>query len=153
MKHKNGELPANALLALFGVVLSACIILYSKIYIDDLRNTSDKVMEDTVEMACDFDEHDIAMYDGEEIRGSSVVNYIKKNLGDYTAEEEAPIYVKVVTEVSGTIYTNEYVNKEHIKDIRNISELMYYIKPTAQFTSKVNRSDNKVILGITFTQK
>lgn len=153
MKHKNSELPANALLALFAVVTVACIILYIKLNLDAYKNSADSIIENTDEMSTDYDEYDMTMYDGEELRGSQVVNYIKKNLGDYSSEETAPIYVRVVTKTSGSEYTNDYMNKEHMKDIKNISETEYYIKPTAYFDAEVIRSENKVILGICFTQK
>ncbi len=153
MKHKNSELPANALLALFAVVTVACIILYFKLNFDTYKNTADKIIENSDELSSDYEEYDLTMYDGEEIRGSQVINYIKKNLGDYTVEEEAPIYVRVITKVSGSEITNDYMNKEHIKDIKNISETNHYIKPTANFDAEVIRSGNKVILGICFTQE
>lgn len=153
MKHKNSDLPANALLSLFAVVTVACIILYCKVNMDTYKNTADQIIENSDEMCADYEEYDIARYDGEEIRGSQVINYIKKNLGDYTAEEIAPIYVRVVTKVSGSEYVNDYMNNEHIKEIKNISETDHYIKPTANFDAEVIRSGNKVILGICFTQR
>ncbi len=153
MKQKNSELPANALLALFAIVTVACIILYFKMNIDAFKNTADRIVENTDEMSVDYKEYDLTMYDGEAIRGSQVVNYIKKNLGDYTLEETAPIYIRVLTEVSGSEFINDYINKEHIKSIKNISDINHYIKPTAYFDAEVIRSNNKVILGICFTQK
>ncbi len=153
IKHKNGELPANALLALFAVVIVACMILYMKLNIDNVMKTSNKIVENTEKMSAEYDEYELTMYDGEEIKGSQVVNYIKKNLGDYSSEETAPIYIRVLTVASGSQYTNDYVNKEHIRDIKNISETEHYIKPTACFDAEVIRSENKVILGICFTQR
>lgn len=153
MKHKNSELPANALLSLFAVVTVACIILYCKLNIDTYKSTADKIMENSDEMCTDYEEYDMAKYDGEEIRGSEVINYIKKNLGEYTSGETAPNYIRVVTKVSGSEIINDYMNNEHIKDIKNISETDHYIKPTAIFDAEVIRSGNKVILGICFTQK
>lgn len=153
MKHKNSDLPANALLSLFAVVTVACIILYCKINIDSYKNTADKILENSDEMSTDYEEYDIAKYDGEKVRGSQVINYIKKNLGEYTTGEAAPIFVRVVTKASGYEYVNEYTNNEHLKDIKNISEADHYIKPTASFSAEVIRSGNKVILGICFTQK
>lgn len=153
MKHKNSELPAYWILMLFGIVITAAIILYGKLFYDDMRHTSDAVAEQTSRTAKELREHEITMYEGEEIRGSEAVNFIKKHLGDYSAEENAPIYVNVKTVFAGTVYNNEYINKKHIKDIRNISAIEYFIKPTACFECEIIRSDNKVILGVSFIQK
>ena len=82
-----------------------------------------------------------------------MVNFIKKHLGDYTTDEEAPIYVRVTTKTAGGTYDNTYTNSEHLSDIKNFSCTQFYIKPTAWFTAKVVRTENKAILGVVFAQK
>jgi hypothetical protein len=77
-----------------------------------------------------------------------VVNFIKKYLGDYTAAEEAPLYVNVKTSASENTYTNE----TNIADIKNFTDTKY-IKPTAVFEGKVIKNENKVIVGVSFVQK
>lgn len=153
MKHKNGTLIDHWLLAVFAVVIVACIIIYIKKFYDDTKRSTDKVINHSKEIAEDYDEYELTKYEDQEIKGSEVVNFIKENLGDYLSTETAPIYVRVITVVSGVSYSNDYVNKVHIKDIRNVSALNYFIKPTAYFNCEVIRSANKVILGIKFTQK
>lgn len=153
MKQKNSELPSYWILVVFGVVITACIIIYMKHFYDDLTDTTDEIVEQTIEAAEFYDEYKIIMYEFEDVQGSQVVNFIKKNLGNYSATEVAPIFVRVNTVVSGMNYSNDYVNKEHIPDIKNVSAIDYVIKPNAYFYCEVIRSANKVILGVSFTQK
>lgn len=140
-------------MAVFSVVIIACIIIYIKNFYDDTKRASDKVIDHSKDIAEDFDDYEFTIYEDQELKGSEVVNFIKEQLGDYSVAENAPYYVHVNTVVSGVSYSNEYVNKVHIKDIRNISALNYFIKPTAYFYCEIIRTKNKVILGIRFTQK
>ena len=153
MKHKNTVMIDQWLMAVFSVVLVACIIIYIKNFYDDTRHSSDKVINHTKELTKNYDEYELTIYEDQELKGSQAVNFMKEYLGDYTDTEVSPYFVRVKTMVSGVTYTNDYVNKAHIKDIRNVSELQYYIKPTAYFSCEIIRSENKVILGICFTQK
>lgn len=96
----------------------------------------------------DIKENEMRMYDNEEVYGIDVVNCIKKYLGDYTELEEAPLYITVKTSLS----ENTYINSVYLDHIRNFSHNRY-IKPTSIFIGQVVRNDNRVILGISFTQK
>ncbi len=153
MKHKNSDLPAYWILTLLGVILVAAMVLYIKLFFDSTRKPMDQIIDSTAAMANELLEREITMYEGEEIKGSEVVNYIKRNLGDYTSAETAPIFVRVKTAFAGTAYTNDYTNKAHIRDIRNVSAMEYFIKPTAYFSCEIIRSENKVVLGVSFIQR
>ncbi len=153
MKHKNNDIVPQIFIAVVGVVLIGIIVFY---VISSTKSTSglaDEIIADTEVTAIQIAEYKITMYDGEEIKGSEVVNFIKKNLGDYSSTETSPIYVEVVTNHSGTTYTRRHTNNTNVKEIKNFSNTQYYIKPTALFTGEVIRDQNKVILGIRFTQK
>jgi hypothetical protein len=89
----------------------------------------------------------IMKYDDLEVYGSDVVNCIKENLGDFTASETAPIYVRVETASSVNIYTNGSV----IDEIRDFTKLRY-IKPTTVFRGDIITNINDVIVGIIFIQ-
>jgi hypothetical protein len=153
MKHKNSNIIDHWFLAVFSVVLISCIILYMKNFYDDTKRATDKVINHSKEITEDYDEYELTMYEDQELRGSELVNYIKNHLGDYMADETAPYFIRVKTKAAGVSYTNDYVNKVHIKDIRNVSSANHFIKPTACFVCEVIRSKNKAILGISFTQK
>lgn len=153
VKSKNSELPSSIIWMVFGVVMTACIILYFTNFYNNTIDSTDKIIENSVEMSEDFDEYEITMYEFEEVKGSQVVNFIKKNIGGYTISEIAPFFVRVNSSILGKSYSNEYLNKEHIKDIKNVSAVDYYINPNAFFECEVVRNENKVILGIEFIQK
>lgn len=152
MKHKNNDLVPQIFIAVVSVILVGIIIYYTINSVKSTTRVADIVIANTEETATDYAEYKITMYDGEEIRGSEVVNLIKKELGDYSSSEEAPLYVEVVTKLSDTIYSKTHTNNEYIDDIKNFSNLEYYIKPTALFTGKLIRTENRVIIGLLFTQ-
>jgi hypothetical protein len=90
----------------------------------------------------------IMKYDDLEVYGSDVVNCIKENLGDFTAAETAPIYVRVETSFSDNTYTNGSV----IDEIRDFTKLRY-IKPITVFRGNIIKNINDVIVGIYFIQQ
>ena len=153
MKQKNTELPAYLFMSVFAVILIGIIIYCTKNFFDSTTGAADNVIENTQDLSSDYIDYDIKIFDGEEVRGSEVANFIKKQIGDYDSTETAPIYVKVVTVISGATYTNTYENKEHIADIKDFSIMQYYIKPTALFSGKVIKTANDAIVGINFVQK
>lgn len=153
MKSKNNDLVPQIFLTVVGVILAGMIIYYVVNSVKSTSKLAESVISKTEETAAEFSEHDILMYDGEEIRGAEVVNFIKRHLGDYTEAEKAPIYVEVTTKKSETSHTHIYENNKYIPDIKNFSDESHYIKPTALFTGKVIRNENKVIIGIKFIQK
>ncbi len=96
----------------------------------------------------DIKNRGILKYDDVEVYGSDVVNCIKENLGDYTATEIAPIYVRVETASSVNTYTNGSV----IDEMRDFTKLRY-IKPTTAFRGDIIKNTNDVIEGINFIQQ
>ncbi len=153
MKQKNFELVPYILLSVVGVILAGIIICFILANVNSTTDAAGRILDKTEKIAADMEEYSITKYDGEEIRGSEVRNFMKEHLGDYSAAEAAPIYVRVTTVVSGSTYTNTYVNKQYLGDIKNIARMEYFIKPTAYFTGEVVRSANKAILGVSFIQK
>ena len=153
MKHKNVEIVPMVLMSLFGLIIAGIIIYAVKNSLHSSTDIADEIIKHENEVAADYADYDITMYDGEEVRGDQVISFIKKQLGDYSSSETAPIYVQVLTKVSGTTNTNTYTNKMRIADIKNFDKAQYYIKPTAYFTGEVIKTANKAILGIKFVQK
>lgn len=151
LKSKNNDLVPQIFLAVVSVILVGMIIYYVMISVKSTSRVANKLISQTEDTAIDIAEHEILKYDGEEISGAEVVNFIKKYLGDYTDTENAPIYVEVKKTGSTTI--KRYTNKKYISDIKNFSNSEHYIKPTAKFIGEVVKNENKVILGIRFTQK
>lgn len=105
---------------------------------------SEKLNKFSIELS----ESDLTMYDGLEVQGSDVINFIKENLGDYTSTETAPVTVNVITSKSNNTYING-ASVENICDFTNDK----YIKPIAKFDCKVIRNSNNAITTLRFTQK
>ena len=153
MKGKNSDLPSSMIWMVFGVVISACIIIYFTNFYHSTVDTTDRILAKSSKTLENFDEYEATMYEYEEVRGSLVINFIKKNLGGYAVAETAPFFVRVSTRALGISYTNDYENKDHIKDIKNVAAVEYYINPNACFECEIIRNENKVIQGIQFIQK
>lgn len=153
MRQKNTDLVVYILWAVFGVILTGMLIYYIMNFVNGTAEATDHVIGASEEIASGYVDYDITKYDTEKVRGSEVVNFIKKNLGDYSATETSSIYVEVITKSMGTNYTNKYVNKDHLTDIKNFSSTRYYIIPTVMFLCEVIKTTNGAILGVKFTQQ
>lgn len=153
MKHKNNDMVPQIFLAVVSVILVGVIVYYVMNSIKSSTRLADTVIAKAEVTASNYAEYEIAMYDGEELRGSEVVNFIKRELGDYSYSDTAPIYVQVVNKISEATYSHTHFNNKDIDNIRNFSSTEYYIKPTALFTGEVIRTENRVIVGVRFTQK
>ena len=153
LKQKNSDMVMYIFLSVTAIIIVGLIIYFIKNSLDSTMHTANHLINEQEQTATELEEYSIMKYDNEEVRGSEVVNYIKKQLGDYSSSETAPIYIQVKTMIDGKSYTNTYTNSKYIADIKNFSSKQYYIKPTAWFTGKVVKSENKAILGVIFTQK
>ena len=149
MKHKNNDLVAQIFLAVVGVILVGIIIYYTMGSVSSTTRLADNIITNSEKMAVDYDEYEIVKYDCEDIRGSEVVNFIKRQQGDFSATEEPPIYIEVISKASSATYTNN----QYIEQIKNFSIIDRYIKPTAIFAGEVIRTGNDVIIGVKFSQR
>lgn len=89
---------------------------------------------------------DLMQYDQKELMGSEVLNFVKRQLGEYEADKESDLYIRVVT-IFGD-YT--YVNNESIPLMKDISS-SHYINPMVKFQGMIEENTNDVIVGIKFT--
>lgn len=152
MRHKNFDLPPQLMLLLIALILVGMVAVALKMQVTSLSKTSDKIVDQQQKLMDDYAEYDLTKWDNQDITGDYVRNFIRENLGNYTASETAPIYVTVNTVISAITYTNTYTNEAHLKDISNFSQTQYFINPTGNFSCDVIRNANKVILGISFIQ-
>ncbi len=153
MKQKYTDLTARILLSVFGVILVGITIYYTKNFYHTTSSAAKNIIKGTEEFTEKYTDYNIKQYDGEELRGSEVINFGRKNLGDFSSTETAPLYVYVETVISGVRYKNKYVNNVHLKDMKNFTKAEFYIKPTAFFECTIIESKNKAILGANFIQK
>lgn len=153
MKHKNSDMVMFIFLSVIAIIIVGLIILFIRNSLDSTMDTANHLISRQEQTTSDLEEYDFLKYDNEEIRGSEVVNLIKKQLGDYGSIENAPVYIQVKTVVDGVEYDNTYTNNTYLSEIKNFSAKRYYIKPTAWFGGKVVKTPNEAILGLVFTQK
>jgi hypothetical protein len=93
-------------------------------------------------------ESEITMFEGEEVDGIYVINFIKRHLGDYDSTEVSDLYIYVKTQLS----ENKYVNNSYFENIQNFTDSKF-IKPTWVFKCSIDRDANDVILGVRFIQQ
>lgn len=124
------------------------VVTFGKHIFYDARDISTENAKQLNDLSDELSESELSRFDGTEWYGSDVVNFIKKKLGDYGTNGEAPIYVEVKTSLS----INKYKNGGDIEKIQDFTDGKY-IKPTAKFKSEVKRSNNNVIIGVSFIQE
>lgn len=112
------------------------------------KNTSEAAIEKINNFNTELAESDLIMYVGIEVKGSDVVNFIKKNLGSYDASEQADLYIRVLTATNDSTYRNG----GYIADIQNFSSVRF-INQEASFQCDIKRDANDVIVGISFAQR
>lgn len=131
-----------------GIVITCTVISIGFYFARESSALSSASAENLSEFSTELYERNITMYDGLEVSGSDVINFIKRNLGDYGSTEISPLYVYVKTLSS----ENTYVNGGKVTNIQNFTDTMY-IKPIGKFVGKLDRDENRVIIGIKFIQK
>lgn len=131
-----------------GVIITCAVVGVGFYVVRESKVISSTSTEKLNELSSELTESDLTMYNGLEVSGSDVVNFIKKQLGDYSDTDVAPIYVNVITSLSD----NLYVNGSYIDDIKIFTHIKY-INPIATFTGKNIKDKNNVIVGVKFTQK
>lgn len=131
-----------------GVAITCFIISIGFYFARESKTISAESANNLNDFSNELSESDITMYDGLEITGSDVVNFIKKELGEYGDSDTAPFYVFVKT----VIAENTYQNNINFANMQNFTHSMY-IKPISKFIGEVVRDGNNVIIGIRFIQK
>lgn len=131
-----------------GAVITCIVLSVGFYFARESRGLSSTSANKLNDFSTELTESNITIYDDLEVTGSDVVNFIKRQIGGYTATELAPIYVYVKTSKS----ENSYTNGEYVENIKNFSHNRY-INPLGKFAGKIVRDANKVIVGIQFIQK
>lgn len=116
------------------LVLAVIVVIIWKA-ITPLQQTGNKIDNYTVQ----FENAEYNAYDNAEVSGSEVISAVNTKASNN-------ITVKVITKSGTHDYNGEVYN---IKQVTNAD----YIEPTARFDAQVDRTANKTIVGITFTQK
>lgn len=137
--------------SLKGLILAAgisitCLVISLGFYTArEARVISSITTEKLSVLGRELQESDYTVYDGKQVLGSDVTNFIKKYLGPYSSTEVSPIYVYVKTALS----EKAYVNGSEIGQIRDFTHSQY-INPLGKFRGAIIRDENDVIRGISF---
>lgn len=139
---------ATKILIFAAAIIITCILVALGFRATNIaKDISKSATEQMTDLNNDIKDGDIMKFDGADVNGSEVINFIKKQLGDYTSSETAPIYINIKTSAT----ENTYTNRACFSNITNFTDAMY-IKPTAKFVGQVIKNKNKVIIGLSFEQ-
>jgi len=145
---KDTDNSLKALILSAGVFITCIVISIGFYFARESQALSSISAENLSDFATELTERDLTQFDGLEVTGSDVVNFIKKELGEYVSTDTASFYVYVKTSTS----ENTYFNGANISNMQKFTHSMY-IKPIGKFTGEIVRDENKVIVGIKFIQK
>lgn len=147
-RRKILENALKGLLLSVGVILT-CLVVGIGFYIArEAKSTAIASANALSEFRKEISENTITKFDDTSVKGSDVINFIKKQLGDYEDGEESPIYIKVST----STFTGTYHNKKYIREMRDITKSRY-INPVHSFKGSINRDENSVIIGVEFKEE
>lgn len=131
-----------------GVILT-CVVIGVGFYVArEAKSTAMSSTQRLSEFKKEISENSITKYDDTEVSGSDVVNFAKKMLGTYEADEVAPVYVRIET----SKHSESYENDTYVKALRDVTNIRY-VSPLKLYVSDVIRDDNDVITGVVFVEK
>lgn len=142
------------LIALGGIVTIFIAIKIFDVF-SEQSDTIDAVSEQSSEFTTQMTESLYTQYDGVTIKGSEVINVIKKMKSDVICikvnngkqETEYLYNAALTTDLTGDL-------TDMLKEARNKQNMNKYINPNASFEGEVIRDpDTDTIIGITFTKQ
>jgi hypothetical protein len=138
----------KGLLLAAGIAITCMVISLAYYASGEAKNIASNSNAKLTEFSKELNESDLTTYDGLEVTGSDVVNFIKKKLDGISSSEIAEQYIYVKTSKS----ENTFNNVSDISNINNFTHLQY-INPLGKFVGEIVRDSNEVIRGIRFIQK
>lgn len=135
----------KALILAAGISITCLVISLGFYTAREARNISAITTEKLSVLATQLQESDFTLYDGLEVTGSDVINFIKQHLCSYSETEISPIYVYVKTNLTD----KAYINGSELDKIRDYTHEQY-INPLGKFKGTVARDENDVIQGVLF---
>jgi hypothetical protein len=143
-----------------GVIIT-CLVIGLGFYISrEAQNTSSSSSGQINDMSAEFQSIDLTIYDGMQITGREVVDFIKRvqskeefvsievtnkknNVADYNYEH---------TETSGNHFINENGTVQDIEAVQTTPSNQYYINPDGKFQGTVLKDQNDIIICVKFIQ-
>lgn len=139
------ESAIKGLLMAAGVILTCMIIGLGFYMAREAKSTAMASAEKLSDFKRELSENDYDRFDDREVTGSDVVNFARKELKKYKAEEEGPVEIKITT----TLGTFTYRNCVGIEGLRDITSTRY-LDPLSVLKGKVVRDANDVIVRVEF---
>ncbi|MBO5197366.1 MAG: hypothetical protein J6B85_02425 [Lachnospiraceae bacterium] len=131
-----------------GIIITCVIISIGFYTAREAKNTASQAADYLAEFNKELSEEGLSRYDGAEVRGSDIINLIRRELGAYGKGESSDVSIKVKTGISEYVYRNG----EYLAQLREYGNDRY-INPMAAFAGEVLRDENDVITCISFSQR
>lgn len=130
------------------LIITAGLIFVGFRMADIGTEAANHAMEKFVLFERELQDNEIVQYDGAEVMGSDVINFLRKYVdsGNSSVREGMKIVV-----IQGEV-SNTYRNADEIKEICNFSHESY-INPSALFEGSVSENANGVISEVCFKRK
>jgi hypothetical protein len=129
-------------------IITCVIVALGFLGLNTARQISNTAIGQMSELNSELKDSGIMQYNKEQVKGSEVINFIKKYLGDYETPDIAPVYVYVHTDKA----ENTYYNGDCLTNIRDFTNPAF-IKPNALFLGDVDKNENGVVVGVRFMQQ
>jgi len=136
--------------SLKGLILAAgvivtCIVIGLGFYVSrEAKNTSNSGTSQVSDMSSEYQDVDLALYDGLKVTGTEVAVFINKT--NFAEIEGFSIIVKTGTT---TVITTPYTTATYAAAKGSTT----YINPTAQFLGSVQKDSNNIVQTVTFVQQ
>ena len=141
-----------------GVVITMIVVSIGFLLMRSGQSTAQNAINRLDQISSEMSESQYTMYDGMEIRGSEVVNVLRKYKDEYIG-----IYVKTKKSTNGVWYVYDVTligNEAEIgsPSTKSISDTMdetkdEYINPNGVFIGSIARDENGRIAALMFEQK
>lgn len=140
----------KGLLLAAGVIIT-CIVIGLGFFISrEARNTSNNGAGQVSKMNSEYQDVDLALYDGLNVSGKEVENLIKTL--DFASIADLKVIVKTGSNPTGKIYNLANVTGSEVSPFASKGQADY-ISHTAQFLGELERDANNIIKTITFIQQ
>jgi hypothetical protein len=160
---KGGKTMDNSLkgLILAAGVIITCLVIGLGFYISrEAQNTSSSSSSQINDMSSEFQSIDLAIYDGMQITGREVIDFIKRaeSKNEFVSIEvtnkknNVADYIFEHTETSGNHAINESGTVQNIITVQTSPANQYYINPDGKFEGTVLRDQNDIIVCVKFVQ-
>jgi len=130
------------------LIITAGLIFAGFRMADIGTEVANHAMKKLVVFEREMQESEILQYDGVEVAGSDVINFLRKYLDERGSARKNGIKIIVIQGKESKVYENT----DEIKEIYNFSHESY-INPSALFIGSVYKNANGVISEIRFTLK